>query len=198
MPLEVGSEVYCRYWLNKTNCGTMLVALSCLLFPLLHTSTAYRYWLHRVPNHENIPCPAGVDCGGDNICGAVGHADCVTGEEDSFGEVFRDYEIWNEIVCSFDTDGDGLTNGDEIGDPCCVWNIGDTPQIQKELSHPDSRGSVHGRASCLLAGPPHPEQLGLKVEQVPSTTLFHSHCDGNESPDLNPLDGLVLGYSNLR
>ncbi|MCC6553218.1 MAG: hypothetical protein IT372_09385 [Polyangiaceae bacterium] len=30
--------------------------------------------------------------------------------------------------CSQDADGDGATNGEEVGDPCCEWTMGATPQ----------------------------------------------------------------------
>ena len=29
--------------------------------------------------------------------------------------------------CEADTDGDGQTNGLELGDPCCLWSVGATP-----------------------------------------------------------------------
>lgn len=35
-----------------------------------------------------------------------------------------------------DSDDDGLTNGEELGDPCCVWKEGDTPERRTMLSHP--------------------------------------------------------------
>lgn len=35
--------------------------------------------------------------------------------------------IWTESLCKTDSDGDGRTNGEELGDPRCEWNIGDRP-----------------------------------------------------------------------
>ena len=39
-----------------------------------------------------------------------------------------------------DSDGDGRTNGDELGDPDCVWKEGDTADelLIINLSHPGS------------------------------------------------------------
>ncbi len=31
-------------------------------------------------------------------------------------------ELWTQDLCEMDSDGDGLTNGEELGDPCCVWH----------------------------------------------------------------------------
>lgn len=35
-----------------------------------------------------------------------------------------------------DSDGDGRSNGEELGDPDCVWNEGDDAEIIEGLSHP--------------------------------------------------------------
>ena len=35
-----------------------------------------------------------------------------------------------------DSDGDGESNGLELGDPCCLWKAGDVPMRQWRLSHP--------------------------------------------------------------
>eukprot|EP00936_MAST-01D_sp_MAST-1D-sp1_P001200 g1200.t1 len=34
---------------------------------------------------------------------------------------------WTKALCETDSDGDGLTNGQELGDPCCTWQRGDAP-----------------------------------------------------------------------
>lgn len=43
----------------------------------------------------------------------------------TFGEAFRDagYQ-WTQELCEADSDGDGRSNGQELGDPCCVWTPG--------------------------------------------------------------------------
>ena len=35
-----------------------------------------------------------------------------------------------------DSDGDGKTNGEELGDPECVWQVGQTFSGFQNLSHP--------------------------------------------------------------
>jgi len=44
---------------------------------------------------------------------------------------------WNE-VCGLDSDKDGYTNGQELGDPCCIWEGEDGPDVawSWDLTHP--------------------------------------------------------------
>ena len=39
-------------------------------------------------------------------------------------------------VCPDDSDGDGLSNGEELGDPDCIWTRGDTPTSVTDISNP--------------------------------------------------------------
>ena len=43
---------------------------------------------------------------------------------------------WNAALCRMDSDGDGLTNGQELGDPDCVWTKGQAPQRITDITHP--------------------------------------------------------------
>ena len=57
-------------------------------------------------------------------------------------------------ACKEDSDGDGFTNGDEVGDPCCIWNWGDVPSRTTNISHPGTASIVPPGTSCLLSGSP--------------------------------------------
>ena len=46
------------------------------------------------------------------------------------------FQVWNRTLCEKDSDGDGRTNGEELGDPDCVWQEGNIFQKVGELSHP--------------------------------------------------------------
>jgi dopamine beta-monooxygenase len=35
--------------------------------------------------------------------------------------------MWTAALCAKDSDGDGATNGVELGDPTCVWTVGADP-----------------------------------------------------------------------
>ncbi|RQM20882.1 hypothetical protein B5M09_010222 [Aphanomyces astaci] len=77
---------------------------------------------------------------------AVGHANKVGGGDalSSFGNDFIDAGYkWSKLLCAMDSDGDGATNGEELGDPCCKWNEieSDYPLRSSQLSspgHPDA------------------------------------------------------------
>ena len=39
-------------------------------------------------------------------------------------------------LCKEDSDGDGMTNGQELGDPNCVWTEGTIPSRTDNITHP--------------------------------------------------------------
>lgn len=96
-------------------------------------STAFPSFRMRIPNGKMVPCPpGGIACVAGNLewgqpesyCPGVGHAACQGGGPIGlFGEAFRDAGFrWSSEFCNADTDGDGFTNGEEMGDPCCLWD----------------------------------------------------------------------------
>eukprot|EP00966_Prymnesium_polylepis_P251414 5812660-Prymnesium_polylepis.1 len=42
--------------------------------------------------------------------------------------------VWTTALCQEDTDGDGQSNGLELGDPCCEWYQGATPAFTTDIS----------------------------------------------------------------
>merc|ERR1719203_2485219 len=53
---------------------------------------------------------------------------------------------WTAALCAKDSDGDGQSNGLELGDPDCIWSEGDVPARTSNISHPgfdDSQTSVN-------------------------------------------------------
>ena len=63
---------------------------------------------------------------------ALGHVNGHGGGElNVFGKAFKvhNYE-WTHGLCMEDSDGDGESNGLELGDPCCLWKVGMTPMRQ--------------------------------------------------------------------
>lgn len=85
----------------------------------------------RLPNGLEVPCPPGAEGCIQGICRGVGHPTCGGGISgavpqplNAFGADFRDAGFqWTPELCAADSDGDGLTNGEELGDPCCVWTV---------------------------------------------------------------------------
>ncbi|ETV95194.1 hypothetical protein H310_11456 [Aphanomyces invadans] len=86
---------------------------------------------------------------GENVDGypAVGHTnDAGGGARNAFGKDFSSEGSWTIRLCKLDSDGDGLTNGQELGDPCCTWQVGATPNQTVSLSNPGLVGSVRDKA----------------------------------------------------
>lgn len=57
---------------------------------------------------------------------SVGHAvrlaSTENGTRNDFGRAFLQAgRVWTRALCAMDTDGDGFTNGEELGDPNCQW-----------------------------------------------------------------------------
>ena len=54
---------------------------------------------------------------------------------------------WTKALCEQDSDGDGLSNGEELGNPACVWIKGSTPERTVGITHP---GVMDGWQAILL------------------------------------------------
>ena len=42
---------------------------------------------------------------------------------------------WTRALCNHDSDGDGISNGAELGDPDCTWRVGQAI-LQSAIGHP--------------------------------------------------------------
>ena len=58
-------------------------------------------------------------------------------------------------LCQEDSDGDGLTNGAELGDPCCVWKFGFVPFRTQGITDPANPFDVGplGTPDCTMTTP---------------------------------------------
>jgi hypothetical protein len=78
---------------------------------------------------------------------AIGHTDG-TGDREAtndFGDAFKKAgNKWSLSLCQADTDGDGQTNGQELGDPCCEWteSSGANPRWTTGVSHPSDKSLI--------------------------------------------------------
>lgn len=72
----------------------------------------YQQYVARLPNGDKVP----------NVP-AIGHVNPNggSGGVNSFGQAFDSMNKWTLSLCLTDSDGDGQTNGQELGDPCCTW-----------------------------------------------------------------------------
>mmetsp|Transcript_84414 Transcript_84414/g.239303 ORF Transcript_84414/g.239303 Transcript_84414/m.239303 type:complete len:519 (+) Transcript_84414:100-1656(+) len=69
----------------------------------------------------------------------VGHTAAAGGPsaKNPFGTAFAaEGRSWTQSLCEADSDGDGQSNGVELGDPYCTWTAGGTPSRTTDISHP--------------------------------------------------------------
>ena len=52
------------------------------------------------------------------------------------------FQQWTVELCRKDSDGDGQTNGQELGDPHCRWTIGTQADRTAVVTHPGNRSRV--------------------------------------------------------
>ena len=112
----------------------MYVISSFILLQLAVLSNAFSSYRSLLPNGFAADrADSGINCAG------LGHIACAgQGPRNPFGIAFANagYE-WTKELCNADSDGDGLTNGQELGDPYCLWKFreGDTGLRLTMLSH---------------------------------------------------------------
>ncbi|KAE9344667.1 hypothetical protein PR003_g8340 [Phytophthora rubi] len=117
---------------------------------------------------------------GDNVPGAsaIGHSDNTgrSSATNAFGNAFADAgKSWTLSLCQADTDGDGQTNGQELGDPCCEWSVGSTPHWTSGVSHPSDASKTSN------------ESLWANINCTGVTTVSSSDASG-----LQPVGFLLI------
>mmetsp|Transcript_21471 Transcript_21471/g.62162 ORF Transcript_21471/g.62162 Transcript_21471/m.62162 type:complete len:517 (-) Transcript_21471:379-1929(-) len=65
-----------------------------------------------------------------------------------FGSAFQAAgHTWTAALCQADSDGDGQSNGMELGDPSCTWTEGSAPARTSDISHPGYADSTTSSAA---------------------------------------------------
>lgn len=103
---------------------------------LAASAAAFPMFLDLIPNGRAAERP-----GSGITCLYFGHQQCIAGAiRNAFGLDFKAQGLqWTKELCETDSDGDGLTNGQELGDPCCVWTVENADSVElrlTDLSHP--------------------------------------------------------------
>ncbi|CAG5125662.1 unnamed protein product, partial [Candidula unifasciata] len=101
---------------------------------LLTTSLGFHDFQEQIPNGNNVPHP----CKANYRWPGVGHENPLGGgDRNTFGLDFQKAGYkWTPALCKSDSDGDGKTNGEELGDPNCAWKFGTLPPRTVNISHP--------------------------------------------------------------
>ncbi|XP_070189002.1 temptin-like [Littorina saxatilis] len=95
---------------------------------------SYPEYRDYIPNGNNVlnPCDATIWIG-------VGHENPMGGgQRNPFGLDFAAAgHLWTRALCMKDSDGDGQTNGYELGDASCNWNASDpNAHVDDVKGHP--------------------------------------------------------------
>lgn len=104
-----------------------------VLLLLLQSAAARPAFVQRIPNGSGV---SGVQ--------ALGHvATSGGGTLNAFGQAFEAQGLaWTSALCEADSDGDGATNGEELGDPCCQWTqTAPTTLRSSSITHPGKANS---------------------------------------------------------
>lgn len=123
---------------------------------------------------------AGVVDGTYAFCQGIGHVDCRGGVYDAslntFGVAFiANGKAWTRALCEADSDGDGYTNGEELGDPCCMWTF-------EGASVGGSEGSALGEWPRSHPGYAQSVPLGLDVPNPQGSSVRERwQCAGDAS-----------------
>lgn len=118
---------------------------------IIGVADAFPSYGTKVPNGQRVACPEGAegctkgDVGNGEpewVCFGLGHRTCqgATLPLNPWGIALKNAGFsWTEELCQGDADGDGWTNGQELGDPCCEWSEGALPSqymLDFTPSHP--------------------------------------------------------------
>src|SRR5688572_15343083 len=83
----------------------------------------------KIPNGDNVP-----------NWKAVGHITPDAKDDQARNPFGVDFDhqkhTWTTTLCMMDSDNDGKSNGDELGDPDCVWKPSDTPRRLTYITNP--------------------------------------------------------------
>mmetsp|Transcript_4787 Transcript_4787/g.8506 ORF Transcript_4787/g.8506 Transcript_4787/m.8506 type:complete len:463 (+) Transcript_4787:83-1471(+) len=101
-------------------------------------ANAHIQFRDELPNSLKVPGTEAI--GHDNAKGG--------GSRNVFGEAFQKHGFrWTKALCAEDSDGDNISNGHELGDPCCIWKLGHLPSRTWGISHP---GDAHSSTADPL------------------------------------------------
>lgn len=126
-------------------------------------------------------------------CKFIGHDPCAPGmPRNQFGLDFKAAGFkWTKELCETDSDGDGLSNGHELGDPCCQWTPGNDQVLRTcQLSHPGDS------ASMTNFGVPSCDDAASLNSSSSRTALCSSQNGPTKTPVVLPSYSPIISSSN--
>ncbi|KAL5018834.1 hypothetical protein ScPMuIL_004556 [Solemya velum] len=131
---------------------------------------AHQGYRMRIPNGLEVPNP----CSTGQVWNAVGHMQPGSNfqQRNPFGQSFARHGLmWTPALCREDSDGDGIPNGEELGDPSCTWRQGSRPD-SKPTGHPgicEPVGSPRCAAQAFSCGGSTQPRMPPGMQQQPQS-----------------------------
>ncbi|KAK3101868.1 hypothetical protein FSP39_006907 [Pinctada imbricata] len=139
---------------------------------------SWPYYAESLPNGDNAPNP----CNPSKTWIGLGHLGPLgSGPRNQFGlDFLAQQKIWTKELCMMDSDGDGRSNGLELGDPDCLWTRDNGHKLLPAFSNPgvcDPWDSPHCRSMngsitcdkaerCETIKEPGMERIDFRLNQV--------------------------------
>ncbi|KAK7103292.1 putative DBH-like monooxygenase protein 2 [Littorina saxatilis] len=148
----------------------------------------YRDYQDELPNGGRVAHP----CKDNALWHGVGHLNVQGGgARNVFGLDFADAgRKWTRELCQKDSDGDGKTNGQELGDPQCTWTKGGIPESTSGITHPGVCDPYDSEKCQNTAVPPSPGVTYATQAQWMKEACVQAEfeCPALESSDVKQLD----------
>jgi len=181
------------------------VIVAATAFCVVNVTEALPSFGTKIPNGEVVPCPPSLleddssGCTANDYCLGLGHPNCggfqsedkIEGNPTTillnpFGEDWRSNGfVWTKELCELDSDQDGYTNGEELGDPCCVWTTassqvmlnsvdGFLPSHPGMIDHTQPVGSIFNKTSLCT---------NIEDESIEDDTKNEDYYDKYYNPE---------------
>ena len=88
-------------------------------------------------------------------------------------------QLWTLTLCSADSDGDGLSNGEELGDPCCTGSASLAWPNAREFMRQPSRKQMRARTHARTQAPRYMEgrdRTFPKLGNLAPRGMQHAKC----------------------
>ncbi|ETP51877.1 hypothetical protein F442_03058 [Phytophthora nicotianae P10297] len=125
---------------------------------------------------------------------ALGHVNpSGGGRTNPFGEAFGAAgRAWTKELCETDSDGDGATNGQELGDPCCTWSPSTRLSSSSVPTHPGvaNRFSSDQLAAMTCGGE---ADLTAVASSEPASSASSLSVSGSQALTSSSLDSSAGG-----
>ncbi|XP_059153380.1 temptin-like [Physella acuta] len=117
----------------------LVLSLACL-----GLASAFIRYQNAIPNGDFVPNPCLI-----GLWPGVGHyTSHGTGARNEFGIDFAAAgHVWTPALCNMDSDKDGRTNGQELGDRNCRWTPTNGATLDAPMTHPGICEPI-GSAQC--------------------------------------------------